>query len=236
MYTMVVGVAITGFVSCGKTYKSDKALKTGLDTLSYVQGFQVGKSLKDRNGVEEIDVSSFMRGFEDAVKKDTPFMNAQKLQAAEKAFTMRMVSKKTKELQEKTKAFMAENGKKSGVQPLGVGSQMKIVTKGTGAVPGVKDTVVLRFTQRDMKGKENYTNKNSAPLKATVESLGIQSIMSALQMVPAGSKFELYLPVELTPGFNPQTMEEAYGVAIFEMELLEVIPGKPGAADTKTNK
>jgi FKBP-type peptidyl-prolyl cis-trans isomerase len=120
-------------------------------------------------------------------------------------------------------AFMDENQRKPGVIKLKSGLQYKILKAGTGAKPTKKDSVKCQYRGalidgtvfEDSKGKP--ANISVAPLAA--------GLKEAILLMPAGSKWEVYVPAELgfgSAGKPPKVGPEA--VLVYNLELLAINP------------
>jgi FKBP-type peptidyl-prolyl cis-trans isomerase FklB len=214
--------------SCGRTVNPNKAPKTSLDSFSYSVGFQIGKSMRDQ-GIEQLDYSSFVKGLEEATKKDSGYtIKPEDMNNIQRTFVMKEREKKIKLFQEETKKWMAENAKKTGISYLPSKGQFKLVKAGKGATPGYYDTVTYNLVVKNSKGKELYDSKKrpNGPRMA-ISSLGLAPIEEAFQKVTEGAIFEVYVQNDAYPQMNQeQPLEDLYGVSIYTVELLTVIPGK----------
>jgi len=127
------------------------------------------------------------------------------------------------------KAFLEENAKKEGVIQTESGLQYEIITAGDGAIPTAKDKVVAHYRGANLAGDEfDSSYERGEPAEFPVGSL-IPGWVEALQLMPVGSKWKLYIPGELAYGvggkMNRQTGEydiEPNAVLVFDLELLEI--------------
>jgi hypothetical protein len=111
--------------------------------------------------------------------------------------------------------------------------QYKVITEGTGAIPKTNDTVLVNYRGMLIGGKEfdNSAKRGGQPAKFPVNRV-VRGWTEALQMMPVGSKWELYLPSSLAYGENGYgpTIEPG-STLIFEMELTGIEgPTPPPAA------
>src|SRR5205823_1966336 len=124
-------------------------------------------------------------------------------------------------------AFLAENKKKPGVKtqtvtlPDGTTAEMqyKVITEGTGGSPKSNDTVTVNYRGTLINGKEFDSSAMTGPLKRPANTL-VKGWIEALQMMKAGSKWELYLPAALAYGDRGGRGIEPGSALIFEMELV----------------
>jgi FKBP-type peptidyl-prolyl cis-trans isomerase len=129
-------------------------------------------------------------------------------------------------------AFLAANKTKAGVIALPSGLQYKVLTAGTGPKPTPEDTVLCNYKGSLINGTEfDSSYKRGQPTPIPVGGV-IKGWTEALQLMPVGSKWELYVPSELAygnraagPDIGPNS------TLIFEVELLSIEPKvKPEAA------
>lgn len=222
------------FASCGRTVNPNKSPKTSLDSFSYSIGFQIGKSMKDQ-GIEKLDYSSFIKGIEEATKKDSGYAIApEKMNNIQRDFLMKSREKKIKVLQEETKKWMAENAKKSGVSILPSKGQFKLIKAGNGATPGAYDTVEYNLMVKTGKGKLIYDSKTGPTTpRRSMNEMGLAAIEESFQKVTEGAVFEVCISNDSYPQMGgDQPLEDLYGVSVYTVELKRVIPGKAPAPTT----
>lgn len=121
-------------------------------------------------------------------------------------------------------AFLAENAAKEGVQTTDSGLQYKVLQAGEGEVPTATDTVSVHYRGKLLDGTEfDSSYKRDVPATLKVNE-GLPAWTEALQMMPAGSKWELYVPASL--GYGPGGIEGVgpNATLIYELELLEIVP------------
>ncbi len=118
--------------------------------------------------------------------------------------------------------FMAENKEKAGVVVLPDGLQYKVVTMGTGEVPTANDRVKVHYHGTLIDG----TVFDSSVDRGEPITFGVSQVIKgwteALQMMPVGSKWILYIPYDLAYGSRDQGAIKPFSNLIFEVELLEI--------------
>jgi FKBP-type peptidyl-prolyl cis-trans isomerase FklB len=222
------------------------------ENMSYAIGMDIGKNLK-RAGVElDLDVlSSALKG---AMAGQPSKLTDQQAQEAIGAFRKEAMAKRDEERLKTAEknhkegaAFLAENKKKPGIKTLEVKladgttaeMQYKVITEGTGASPKSTDTVTVNYRGTLMDGKEfDNSAKRGQPAKIPLNRDNLRGRAEALQMMKAGSKWELYLPPTLAygdQGFGPTV--EAGSTLIYEVELVgtEGPPPPPPPAQPLTS-
>jgi FKBP-type peptidyl-prolyl cis-trans isomerase FklB len=211
-------------------------LKTDKDKESYAIGLNIGKSIH-RDGVD-VDPNILLRGMKDALGDGktllsddeakavmTSLQTRLRKQQAEKAQLAAEAAKKVGEANKSAgDAFLAENKTKEGVVTLPSGLQYKILTEGTGPKPTATDTVVCNYKGTLLDNTEfdsSYSRKE--PLTIPVGGV-IKGWTEALQLMPVGSKWQLFIPSDLAYGPQAKGPIGPNSTLIFEVELLSIQP------------
>jgi FKBP-type peptidyl-prolyl cis-trans isomerase FklB len=120
-------------------------------------------------------------------------------------------------------AFLAANKSKEGVVTLPSGMQYKILTAGTGPKPTAADTVSCNYRGTLINGKEfDSSFKGGKPVSFPVGNV-IKGWTEALQLMPVGSKWQLFIPADLAYGDRGAGPDIGPGATlIFEVELLKI--------------
>ncbi|HYL93276.1 MAG TPA: FKBP-type peptidyl-prolyl cis-trans isomerase [Alphaproteobacteria bacterium] len=196
---------------------------------SYALGISVGSNFR-RQGLtpEELDADSYLRGVKDALQGNKAQLTPEEMQAAVNQLQVE-VQTRMKLLAEANKkagdAFLAENKTKPGVVTLPSGLQYKIITEGTGPKPTLADTVNVNYRGTLINGTEfdsSYPTNAPAPLAV---GRVIRGWTEALQLMPVGSKWQLFIPSELA--YGPSARSELIGpnsTLIFDVELVSIQP------------
>jgi FKBP-type peptidyl-prolyl cis-trans isomerase len=148
--------------------------------------------------------------------------------------------KRRAELAEKDKqegeAFLAANKEKPGVQTLPDGLQYLVITNGTGPVPGPNDTVTVNYRGTLINGTEfDSSYKRGQPAQFPVGGV-IHGWTEALEKMPVGSKWKLFIPAGLAYGEQGNRGIPPNSTLIFEVELLDAkSPAPPKAAAPLTS-
>lgn len=120
--------------------------------------------------------------------------------------------------------FLKNNKSKAGVITLPSGLQYKIIKQGTGPVPALTDKVSVNYTGTLVNGKIfDSSLETGRPATFSVSQV-IPGWTEALQRMPTGSKWMLYIPAELA--YGPHTNQGAIppnSTLVFEIELLNVV-------------
>lgn len=131
-------------------------------------------------------------------------------------------------------AFLAANKDKEGVKTLPSGLQYKVITEGTGPKPTTTDTVVCNYRGTLINGTEfDSSYKRGEPATFPVGGV-IKGWTEALQLMPVGSKWQLFVPSDLAYGERGAGAEIGpNSTLIFEVELISI---KPKDADKPADK
>ena len=121
-------------------------------------------------------------------------------------------------------AFLAANAKKEGVVTLPSGLQYKILTPGTGPKPTATDSVVCNY-RGTLLDKTEFDSSYKRGQPATFPVTGvIKGWTEALQLMPVGSKWQLYIPADLAYGERGKPPIGPNATLVFDLELLSIQP------------
>lgn len=216
--------------SCGGSEPTGALPKTTEDSFSYAIGVNIGQNLKIK-GLDKISVSGFVKGLRDGMALDSGFvLSEDQMARIQPEYIASVQAEKMKGIQAETKAKLDEIAKKSGVSALPSNAYYEVTEASKGNAPQSYDTIVCRFLMKDANGKVLIDNMSSEqPFRGELAGLRLAPLEEAFQKTPAGGKFNLYISNELHPRLvDPQgDFKNRYGISIFEVTLLDVIPGVP---------
>jgi len=208
-------------------------LKTDKEKLSYAIGMNIGASMK--KDTLDIDPTVLTRGIKDALTGAKTSMTEEQARTIVNAFRTEMVKKQQAEAQKAGEAnkqagekFLAENKTKEGVVALPSGLQYKVIKQGDGPKPAASDTVVTNYRGTLIDGKEfDSSYKRGQPATFPVGQV-IKGWTEALQLMPVGSKWQLFIPATLAYGDrSPGGDIGPNSTLIFDIELLSIEQNKP---------
>src|SRR6202453_1509165 len=210
-------------------------LKTDKDKETYAIGLNIGKSIH-RDGVE-VDPNILSRGMKDALSGAKPALTDDEAKAVmmslqtrvrkQQAEQAQVAAEAAKKVGEANKAagdaFLAANKTKEGIVTLPSGLQYKILTQGTGPKPTAADTVVCNYKGTLLDNTEfDASSKHGGPATFPVGGV-IKGWTEALQLMPVGSKWQLFVPADLAYGQRAMGPDITPGATlIFEVELLSI--------------
>jgi len=206
-------------------------LKTQKEKASYAIGMNIGKNLK-RDSVE-IDPAVLSRALRDVLAGNKLLLTDEEAKAALTALQTEVRVKeeaKTKAAAVANKktgeAFLAANKTKEGVVTLPSGLQYKIIKEGTGPKPTAEDTVLCHYRGTLVDNTEfDSSYKRGEPLKIPVGGV-IKGWTEAIQLMPVGSKWQLYIPSDLAYGERgaPGSPIGPNSTLVFDVELIGIEP------------
>jgi FKBP-type peptidyl-prolyl cis-trans isomerase FklB len=220
-----------GTTAAKKPATAAAPLTTQKQKASYAVGANIGRGLH-RDGVD-VDPAVVARGLRDALAGAKLQLTDEEMKAALTTLTAEMKKKQDAETAAVSEAnkkegetFLAANKSKEGVTTLPDGLQYKILTPGNGPKPTPTDTVVANYKGTLINGTEfDSSYKRGQPVTFPVGQV-IKGWTEVLQLMPVGSKWEVYIPSDLAygpqgPGRGPIGPNETL---IFEIELVSIQP------------
>ncbi|MGA1666920.1 MAG: FKBP-type peptidyl-prolyl cis-trans isomerase [Bacteroidia bacterium] len=197
-------------------------LKTELDTVSYSLGVNIASNIKTQ-GIKELNLQAMMKGMEHVLAGDSPWMGDQEAMMAIQSYFTKISEAKGAESKKQGEAFLAENGKKKGVITTASGLQYEVIKMGNGDKPLATDEVTVHYHGTTTNGEVFDSSKDRGE-PATFPLNGvIAGWTEALQLMPKGSIFKLYLPSNLAYGERGAGEKiPPHAVLIFEVELLDI--------------
>ena len=204
------------------------ALKTSKDKFSYALGMKMGANLKRQD--VPVDPNILARGLKDGLAGSKTLLTDDEAQAAIVQVQTELRTKQQEKMQEAGAAnkkegdtFLTGNKAKEGVVTLPSGLQYKILKEGTGLKPAATDSVVCNYRGTLINGTEfDSSYKRGQPATFPVNGV-IKGWTEALQLMPVGSKWQLFIPAELAYGERgPDPAIGPNATLIFEVELLSI--------------
>jgi FKBP-type peptidyl-prolyl cis-trans isomerase FklB len=225
----VGAVLLCTAIIVGQATSQEKTeLKTEKDSVSYAIGLNIGTRLKQQS--VDIDAGLVARGINDAGSNGTRLLTEDQAESVINTLQQQIAAKQDsvkKALGMKNKldgeAFLAENKKKEGVIVLPDGLQYKILKEGNGKKPKADETVTVNYRGTLIDGTEfDSSTKRGEPSTFRVNGI-IKGWTEALQMMPVGSKWQLFIPPELAYGERGAgNLIPPNATLIFEVELLSI--------------
>ncbi len=208
-----------------QTAPDNSPFKTLKERVSYALGLSIGGSL--RKDSIDVDPSVFLQGINDARSGNKPLMTEDQLRNTMVELQIQLqtqVAARKQANKQEGDAFLAANKTKPGVATLPSGLQYKIITEGTGPKPARTDSVTCNYRGTFINGTEFDSSYKRG--EATTFSLTgvIRGWTEALQLMPVGSKWQLFVPSDLAYGEPGREGIEPNSTLIFEVELIAIAP------------
>jgi|LauGreDrversion4_2_1035121.scaffolds.fasta_scaffold79628_2 FKBP-type peptidyl-prolyl cis-trans isomerase FklB len=205
-----------------------KEFSNQMDSVSYAVGVLVAQNFRSQNVT--LNPEMVAKGFASVVKGDKLSMSEAECQNVMNSFMMknqeRQAAESAKQFfpnKEAGEKFLAENKKKDSVVTTASGLQYKIIKMGTGPKPLATDKVKTHYHGTLIDGQVfDSSVQRGEPISFPVSGV-IPGWVEALQLMPVGSKWKLYIPQELAYGIRGggQTIKP-YSALIFEVELIDI--------------
>lgn len=199
------------------------SLANAIDSVSYSIGVNVGTGLKTQN-LSNANVAALVKGIEDMLKDRNPQISSEQSSQVIQMFFQKQRSAKAEANKKEGEQFLQENKKKAGITTTASGLQYEVVKAGNGPKPIATDTVKAHYTGRLLDGTVfDSSVERGQPLEIPVNQV-IQGWSEALQLMPVGSKWKLFIPSSLgygERGAGPQIGPGA--TLVFDIELLEIV-------------
>jgi FKBP-type peptidyl-prolyl cis-trans isomerase FklB len=207
------------------------ALKTQKDKASYAVGLNLGLNLGKNLHKDSVnlDLNLLLRGVKDGLSGGKPLLTDAEIKDV--LTTLQTDVNKKRDAQMKQvgdtnkkagDAFLAANKAKPGVVTLPSGLQYKIVKEGTGPKPAATDSVVCNYKGTLLDSTEfDSSYKRGQPATFSVNGV-IKGWTEALQLMPVGSKWQLFVPADLAYGPSGPPEIGPNSTLVFEVELMSI--------------
>ena len=195
-----------------------------MDKFSYAIGLGIGQNLLSM-GAKGIAVSDFAQAISDVLNGAPTAISHKEARDILNKYFEEMEKRINAENIEKGKQFLEENKKRPGVVTLPSGLQYEVIKEGnTGHYAKATDRVQCHYEGQLIDGTLfDSSIKRGQPAVFGVNQV-IPGWVEALQLMPEGAKWKLYIPSEL--GYGAQGAGEMippHSTLIFEVELLKVL-------------
>ncbi len=225
----IIALAVLVVSSCGKRVSESAKVSTGLDSFSYVQGVMFCTFLKCQ-GITDVNYSAIYRGLQEGLKKDSGFLVDQAaMNTVAQAYVQGEQQRKIAPLRKATTEFLGSLESK-GYKKLPSGAYYKLIKTGAGLNARPQDTLDMVFTINNQDGKKMISSQEMGQgpsIKVPLSLFQLQPLNEALEIIPAGSTFELAMATDLYPVLSRfvKQFDDGYKASIATFEILNVIPG-----------
>lgn len=194
-----------------------------MDKVSYALGLSIGNNFIS-SGISKIEISDFVKGLEDVLKEKEPQISYDEAKNVINEYFTKLQEEKSDINKKAGEEFLKINKEKAGVVTLPSGLQYQVLKMGEGPKPMATDQVKCHYEGSLIDGRIF----DSSIKRGEPAVFGLNQVISgwteALQLMPTGSKWKLFLPSQLAYG-DRQAGEliEPNSTLIFDVELLEIV-------------
>ncbi|MBR7157587.1 MAG: FKBP-type peptidyl-prolyl cis-trans isomerase [Bacteroidales bacterium] len=194
-----------------------------MNKVSYALGMSVANNIL-ASGVKDLNIDEFASAIKAVLTGEQPTLSVEEAQQVLTQYFTKLQEEQVKMFKAEGEAFLAENAKKEGVVTLPSGLQYKVITEGSGNKPTASQQVKCHYEGTLINGaKFDSSYDRNEPAVFPVNGV-IQGWVEALQLMPVGSKWELYIPYNLAYGERGAGQSiPPYATLIFTVELLEIL-------------
>jgi len=224
-WTVVLGLALLAVPAAAQ---DTPTFKTPKEKFSYALGMEIGNGF--RKQALDLDPDSVGKGFADAFSGGKTLLTEDEMRAvltsAQEEYKKKQAALRAEKAQAALKqgeAFLAANKNKEGVVTLPSGLQYKILKAGTGEKPEFNETVVCNYRGTLLDGTEfDSSAKHNGPATFPLKGV-IKGWAEALQLMPVGSKWQLFVPPQLAYGETGSGLVvPPNSTLVFEVDLLSI--------------
>jgi FKBP-type peptidyl-prolyl cis-trans isomerase FklB len=226
MKSIIASVIVLSFILTVSGEDKPAQLKDQKDKFSYAVGLNIGMNFKRQN--VEVNTDLVTAGLKDGMS-GKPQMTMDQIRDTMMAFEKDMQQKQVeagKKSEADAEKFLADNKKKDGVKTTASGLQYKVIKEGNGAQPKSTDTVSVNYRGTLIDGTEFDSSYKRGQAASFPVGGVIKGWSEALQLMKAGSKYQLFIPPSLAYGeHSPSPTIPPNSALLFEVELMSVQSG-----------
>ena len=194
-----------------------------MDKVSYALGLSIGNNFQN-SGIKKLQVEDFVKGLEDVLGEKQPAISYEEAKQVINDYFMKLQQERLEINKQAGAEFLEINRHKAGVVELPSGLQYEILKQGTGAKPSANDKVKCHYHGTLING----TVFDSSVQRGEPATFGVSQVIpgwiEALQLMPVGSKWRLFIPSNLAYGeHGAGDVIEPNSTLIFDVELLDIV-------------
>lgn len=212
--------------------------------VAYYSGIQIGQQVSNQmvstieqqlfgqDSTQHLSMKNFMAGFIAGTTGKNGIMGMEQAQilgqTKTEAIKSKTIEKEYGPNKEAGEKWLAENAKKEGVVTLPDGLQYKVITMGEGEKPLKEQKVSVKYEGKMINGTvfDSSYKRNPQTTEFRCDQV-IKGWTEALQLMPVGSKWELYIPQELAYGERQAGQIKPFSTLIFTVELVDIVKENP---------
>ena len=194
-----------------------------MDKVSYALGLSIGNNFQN-SGIKCLQVEDFVQGLSDVLNEKQPAISYDEAKKVINDFFLRLHKEKLEINKKAGEEFLSINKGRAGVVTLPSGLQYQVLQQGNGEKPKATDKVKCHYHGTLING----TVFDSSVERGTPAVFGVNQVIpgwvEALQLMPVGSKWRLFIPSNLAYGeIGAGEMIEPNSTLIFDVELLDIV-------------
>ncbi|MFN8356976.1 MAG: FKBP-type peptidyl-prolyl cis-trans isomerase [Spirosomataceae bacterium] len=196
-------------------------IKNGIDSVSYAIGVSIASNLKQQ-GFADINLAAMQKAMDDVLKSKPTIIDLQQCNSVIQNFFQAQQAKKYATVKTASQKFLVENKTKPGVVTLPSGLQYQVMKAGDGPKPTTADRVKVHYHGTLIDGTvfDSSVQRNEPAVFGVTQV--IQGWVEALQLMPVGSKWKLFIPYQMAYGEQGSGNIPPFSTLVFEVELLGI--------------
>ncbi len=193
-----------------------------MDKVSYALGLSIGNNFQN-SGIKDLQVEDFVQGLNDVLTEAKPALSYDEAKQVINDYFMKLQQEKLEINKKAGEEFLSINKHKAGVVELPSGLQYEVLKNGTGAKPTANDKVKCHYHGTLINGQVFDSSVQRGEPAVFGVSQVIPGWVEALQLMPVGSKWRLFIPSKLAYGERGAGEAiEPNSTLIFDVELLDI--------------
>ena len=194
-----------------------------MDKVSYALGLSLGNNFQN-SGINDLQIEDFVKGLKDILGGQTPEISYDEAKQVINDYFMKLQKEKFEINKKAGEEFLNINKGKAGVVTLPSGLQYQVLQKGEGPKPTASDKVKCHYHGTLING----TVFDSSVQRGEPAVFGVSQVIpgwvEALQLMPVGSKWRLFIPSDLAYGeHGAGEAIEPNSALVFDVELLDIV-------------
>ncbi|MBC5642165.1 FKBP-type peptidyl-prolyl cis-trans isomerase [Parabacteroides sp. BX2] len=194
-----------------------------MDKVSYALGLSIGNNFQN-SGINDLQIEDFVKGLKDILGGQTPEISYDEAKQVINDYFMELQKEKFEINKKAGEEFLNINKGKAGVVTLPSGLQYQVLQKGEGPKPTASDKVKCHYHGTLING----TVFDSSVQRGEPAVFGVSQVIpgwvEALQLMPVGSKWRLFIPSDLAYGeHGAGEAIEPNSALVFDVELLDIV-------------
>ena len=194
-----------------------------MDKVSYALGLSIGNNFQN-SGINDLQIEDFVKGLKDILGGQTPEISYDEAKQVINDYFMKLQKEKFEINKKAGEEFLNINKGKAGVVTLPSGLQYQVLQKGEGPKPTASDKVKCHYHGTLING----TVFDSSVQRGEPAVFGVSQVIpgwvEALQLMPVGSNWRLFIPSDLAYGeHGAGEAIEPNSALVFDVELLDIV-------------